>query len=136
MAEDERLAALREDIARILAAALETEKRHVADMERRDELHLAEAGRRDELHVHELERRDELHAHEMEMIGQALQTRDIIGQAKGVIMASLCCSADEAFKLLKHQSQHENVKLVDVAIEIAKRASSPSAGPYTGPATP
>ena len=56
--EIERLAALRDEITRMLAAALETEGRHAADMERRDELHLAEAGRRDELHVHELERRE------------------------------------------------------------------------------
>jgi len=99
-------------------------------MERRDQQHIAEAERRDDLHVHELQRRDELYAHETDMIREALETRDIIGQAKGVVMAALSCSADEAFHLLRQQSQHENRKLVEVAVEVAKRASSPANGPY------
>jgi AmiR/NasT family two-component response regulator len=93
-------------------------------MERRDERHIAETERRDELHVRELERRDELHTHESEMIREALETRDIIGQAKGVVVVTLGCSPDEAFNLIRQQSQRENRKLVDVAIEIAKRAST------------
>jgi GAF domain-containing protein len=48
--------------------------------------------------------------------------RDIIGQAKGIIMASTRCSADAAFGLLVRQSQHENRKLVDIASELADRA--------------
>jgi hypothetical protein len=136
MTEDDRLRALRDEITRLLADALETQQRHAADMARRDELHIAETGRRDELHLQELQRRHELHAHEMEMIREALETRDIIGQAKGVIMAALSCSPDEAFHLLRQQSQHENRKLVDVAIEIRRRASSPSNGPCTRPGAP
>lgn len=53
-------------------------------------------------------------------------TRDLIGQAKGVIMSSIGCSADAAFGLIVRQSQHENRKVVDVAAEIAARASRQS----------
>ena len=112
-------------------AMREAEVRHSAELERRDELHLAETGRRDQLHVEELRRRDDLHASEVESIRQALETRDVIGQAKGVIMATMQCSPDEAFDLLRKQSQHENVKLVDIALEVTKRAS---ARPESGPA--
>ena len=120
----------------LLAAALASEQRHDAEMQRRDELHVAESDRRDVLHVQELQRRDVLHAHELDMIREALETRDVIGQAKGVIMAALSCSPDEAFNLLRQQSQHENRKLVDVAIEVVKRATSPFDGPYTRPGAP
>ena len=45
-------------------------------------------------------------------------TRDLIGQAKGIIMASLGCSPDHAFELLVKQSQAENRKLIDIAAGI------------------
>ena len=131
--EDARFSSLRDDIIKMLAGALETEKRHASEMERRDQQHIAEAERRDELHVQELHRRDDLHAHELEMIRDALETRDLVGQAKGVIMAALSCSPDEAFHLLRQQSQHENRKLVEVAADIAGRASSRVDGPYRPP---
>lgn len=53
---------------------------------------------------------------------RALQTRDVIGQAKGVLIARTGCNADEAFSLLSHQSQRENRKVVEVAAEIVERA--------------
>jgi len=132
--EEERLTALRDDIIQMLAAALQSDQRHAAETQRRDEQHIAESDRRDELHVHELRRRDELHAHELETVREALETRELIGQAKGVIMAALSCSPDEAFQLLRKQSQHENRKLVEVAADVARRAASRSNGPYQRPA--
>ena len=54
----------------------------------------------------------------------ALEGRDIIGQAKGIIMCHLGCTADEAFRRLVEQSQSENRKLVEIAADIA---ASPSA---------
>jgi GAF domain-containing protein len=54
---------------------------------------------------------------------QSVDSRDIIGQAKGIIMASTGCSADAAFGILVRQSQHENRKLVEIATEVASRAS-------------
>jgi hypothetical protein len=137
---------LRIEIERLLAQALRDDERHAAEVERRDQLHLSELERRDQrhleeteardklhvaetvardsMHVRELEARDELHAQELETIRRALETRDLIGQAKGVIMASMGCSPDESFMLIVKQSQHENRKVTDVAAEIVQRATS------------
>jgi AmiR/NasT family two-component response regulator len=111
---------LSDDVQRVLATAL---NKYEAEMERRDVRHIAESERRDQLHISELERRDQLHVDEMALIAAAIESRDTIGQAKGVIMVTMGCTADDAFQLLKAQSQHENRKLVDVAAEIAQRAS-------------
>ncbi|MEU0878134.1 GAF and ANTAR domain-containing protein [Lentzea sp. NPDC005914] len=46
---------------------------------------------------------------------RALESRASIEQAKGVLMAVHACTADEAFARLVEQSQHQNVKLRDVA---------------------
>lgn len=45
----------------------------------------------------------------------ALATRDIIGQAKGIVMERFNLDADEAFELLSHLSQQSNTKLHDLA---------------------
>jgi hypothetical protein len=120
--DDTELLALRDEIGRLLAAALNRETEFTESLQRRDELHLAETERRDELHVAELGRRDQLHVDEMALLAAAIESRDTIGQAKGVIMVTMGCSADEAFQLLREQSQHENRKVADVAAEIAERA--------------
>ena len=54
---------------------------------------------------------------------QNVDSRDIIGQAKGIIMASTGCTADAAFGVLVRQSQHENRKIAEIASELAARAS-------------
>ncbi len=46
---------------------------------------------------------------------RALQSRDLIGQAKGIIMHSRRITADDAFALLVRRSQETNTKLVQVA---------------------
>jgi AmiR/NasT family two-component response regulator len=51
----------------------------------------------------------------------AMEHRAEIEQAKGVIMGSAGCDADEAFHLLVQQSQHENRKLRDIAQEVVAR---------------
>jgi ANTAR domain len=122
MNEEFDIEGLRDEIKRLLAAALNSAAKHEAEMKRRDDMHLAETERRDELHIAELGRRDQLHVDEMTLLAAAIESRDIIGQAKGVIMVTVGCSADEAFQLLKTQSQHENRKVVEVAAEIAARA--------------
>ena len=124
MADTSPFASLQAEIAAMLSTALSVETRHAADIERLDQAHLAETVRRDELHLHELERRDRRSESETAALREALETRDIIGQAKGIIMSTMTCSADEAFHLLRKQSQHENRKLVEVAAEIANRAGS------------
>ena len=52
----------------------------------------------------------------------AMKSRATIEQAKGIIMASTGCTADEAFEQLRAQSQHENIKLRDIAVEDTARA--------------
>jgi hypothetical protein len=52
---------------------------------------------------------------------KAIESRDVIGQAKGIIMARRGVSADEAFDLLRHTSQDLNVKLADLARTLAAR---------------
>ncbi|WIX82849.1 ANTAR domain-containing protein [Amycolatopsis carbonis] len=54
-------------------------------------------------------------AEENRQLRQALQSRGVIEQAKGVLMAQRCCGADEAFAVLVKLSQDTNVKLCDVA---------------------
>ncbi|HEX2383900.1 MAG TPA: ANTAR domain-containing protein, partial [Acidimicrobiales bacterium] len=49
----------------------------------------------------------------------ALENRDVIGQAKGILMARHGFSADEAFDELRRASQRRNVKLRDVADSVA-----------------
>ncbi len=52
---------------------------------------------------------------------QAVDTRDVIGQAKGILMHRRGISADEAFDLLRRTSQDLNIKLVDLARTLATR---------------
>lgn len=58
-----------------------------------------------------------------ENLEAALASRAVIEQAKGVIMNAQRTSADEAFQILVAQSQHENMKLRDVAQRIVDEAS-------------
>lgn len=48
----------------------------------------------------------------------ALASRDIIGQAKGVIMERFDLDAVEAFELLTRLSQQSNTRLVDIAVTL------------------
>ncbi|WP_406602119.1 GAF and ANTAR domain-containing protein [Lentzea kristufekii] len=56
-----------------------------------------------------------------EQLRRAIDSRDVIGQAKGILMARRGLTADEAFDLLRRSSQHLNVKLVELAEIIAGR---------------
>lgn len=50
-----------------------------------------------------------------DQLAEAVRTRDVIGQAKGIIMEREKVSGDDAFEMLKRISQRSNVKLRDVA---------------------
>ncbi|GHH39730.1 GAF and ANTAR domain-containing protein [Lentzea cavernae] len=52
---------------------------------------------------------------------QAVNSRDVIGQAKGILMNRQGITADEAFDLLRRTSQQLNVKLFDLASTITVR---------------
>ena len=54
------------------------------------------------------------------------QSRPVIEQAKGVLMAENRCSADEAFEILRKASQRENVPVRDLAARIVGRAAPSS----------
>jgi hypothetical protein len=64
---------------------------------------------------------------------QVLLSRDVIGQAKGILMERLKITPEDAFDLLRRSSQHLHVKLRDVARGLAEsgelqmtRASRPA----------
>ena len=52
---------------------------------------------------------------------RAIDTHDIIGQAKGILMNRQGITAEEAFDLLSEASQHLNVGLLDLATDLATR---------------
>jgi hypothetical protein len=52
---------------------------------------------------------------------KAIDSRDIIGQAKGILMSRRGISADEAFDILRRTSQDLNVKLADLATTLTTR---------------
>jgi hypothetical protein len=51
---------------------------------------------------------------------QALSSRDVIGQAKGILMERLRVTPEEAFDALRRSSQRLNVKLREVAAALAE----------------
>lgn len=51
----------------------------------------------------------------IDQLQEALQSRDVIGQAKGIIQARERVGPDEAFERLRDISQHRNIKLRDLA---------------------
>ncbi|MEO5834703.1 MAG: GAF and ANTAR domain-containing protein [Nakamurella sp.] len=55
----------------------------------------------------------------------ALESRDVIGQAKGILMERLGVSADAAFAVLLRMSQHLNRKLRDVSAELCSTGMLP-----------
>ncbi len=61
-----------------------------------------------------------------ESLGVALESRAMIDQAKGIIMHTVRCGADEAFSLLVEQSQFENRKVRDIATELVASTTAAS----------
>jgi hypothetical protein len=52
---------------------------------------------------------------------KAIDSRDVIGQAKGILMQRRGISADAAFDLLRNASQNLNIKLAELANTLATR---------------
>ena len=59
---------------------------------------------------------------------EALENRDVIGQAKGILMAFRKCDSDTAFAMLREASQHSNRKLRDVASDVIEQGGLPDRG--------
>ncbi len=56
---------------------------------------------------------------------RALASRDVIGQAKGVLMERRRLSGEQAFAHLRQMSNHHNVKLREIARQIAESGEVP-----------
>ncbi|WP_189154788.1 GAF and ANTAR domain-containing protein [Lentzea pudingi] len=65
---------------------------------------------------------------EREQLAAAVHTRDLIGQAKGILMERHRLSADQAFAVLTRASQHTNVKLRDIAEQLTMTGKLPEPG--------
>ena len=59
---------------------------------------------------------------------RAVDNRDLIGQAKGILMERYRLTADQAFQALSRVSQQTNRKLVDIAEELTQTGAVPDAG--------
>ena len=57
---------------------------------------------------------------------EAMKSRAVIEQAKGILMGAQRCSPDDAFQMLVRASQRENRKLRDMADDIVNRTAGPS----------
>lgn len=66
-------------------------------------------------------------AKDHEHMQEAVRSRDVIGQAKGILMARQDITEGEAFDLLRRASQRLNIKLRDVAQAVSE--GKPAAGP-------
>jgi GAF domain-containing protein len=53
-----------------------------------------------------------------EHLREALESRDVIGQAKGILMVRRKSTAEAAFEMLRQASQHRNIKLRDIAEQV------------------
>jgi len=62
----------------------------------------------------------------------ALNNRDVIGQAKGILMERFAVDQERAFAMLVESSQHTNMKLVDVAHWLTAQAEQGGAAGRTG----
>jgi GAF domain-containing protein len=64
-----------------------------------------------------------------ENLQAALTTREVIGQAQGILMERERISATQAFDVLRRASQHLNRKLRDVAQDLVDTGDEPDIGP-------
>ena len=55
---------------------------------------------------------------------EAMQSRAVIEQAKGMLMAEQHITADQAFAQIVELSQDANVKVRDIALEIVQKRSA------------
>jgi AmiR/NasT family two-component response regulator len=68
-------------------------------------------------------------ARQYEELSRAMSMRDLIGQAKGILMERHRVTADEAFALLVRASQRTNTKLTEIARALTETGALP---PPTG----
>jgi GAF domain-containing protein len=61
----------------------------------------------------------------IEQLNEAIKTREVIGEAKGILMAREAISEDEAFQMLATISQNSHIKLREVAQRMVDDAVEP-----------
>lgn len=64
---------------------------------------------------------------------EALRTREVIGQAQGILMERERITGQQAFEVLRRASQHLNVKLREVAARLVETGETPDIGPPRSP---
>lgn len=64
------------------------------------------------------------HVKKVAQLQEGMRTRQMIGQAVGIIMATRNVNAEEAFDILKKISQTANIKLRDIAQQLVEDTSS------------
>jgi ANTAR domain/GAF domain len=65
----------------------------------------------------------------------ALESREIIGEALGILMERERVTSDQAFDILRRASQHLNIKLREVAQNLVDTGERPDTGPPFKPPT-
>ncbi|GCD33953.1 ANTAR domain-containing protein [Streptomyces chrestomyceticus JCM 4735] len=65
---------------------------------------------------------DQLRA-ENAQLRRALDSRPVIDQARGILMATESCTAEQAWDILRQTSQHTNTKVNEVAGEVVASAT-------------
>jgi GAF domain-containing protein len=60
---------------------------------------------------------------------EALGTREMIGQAQGILMERERVTGEEAFDILRRASQHLNIRLREVAQSLVDTGQQPETGP-------
>ncbi|WP_432054394.1 ANTAR domain-containing response regulator [Streptomyces sp. bgisy022] len=78
-----------------------------------------------------LERAEQLHVlrAEVEQLRQAIVSRPVIDQARGILMATHGCTSDEAWHILREASQLSNTKLRTVAAALTAGAEAEGTPP-------
>ncbi|MET8799439.1 GAF and ANTAR domain-containing protein [Nocardia sp. NPDC004568] len=65
-------------------------------------------------------------ARQVSQLKHAIDTRDLIGQAKGILMERYKLTAEQAFALLVRASQHSNTKLTEIASYLCRSGELPT----------
>ena len=121
---DAELQALRDELERLVAAGLRAASDHADALASLEAVHAEELVALGVVHQARIESIDAANLADSAHLRRALATRDLIGQAKRVLMVTLGCDADKAFAVLLTR-QHENRKILDLAAEITARVVRP-----------
>jgi AmiR/NasT family two-component response regulator len=68
--------------------------------------------------------REVLHQSAFARLAARLDSQPVIEQAKGILIAQVGCTPDEAFTMLRTASQRTNVRIRDLARDIVERTAS------------